>query len=170
MSLDDPKQQEDIEEIEISTENQEKIGKYVEAVALKLQRVDHERAQIVIGLAFDIAALPGIEKWKVARIIVREFRQHGVRLNKSYIYSVLKDHPEYKNKDQSDASRQTQKELNRDGLDRATMTYFSGKFGTYDINRVADYGKSALQRIVNRQYEEIISLQERIKELEQSKH
>jgi hypothetical protein len=139
------------------------IDIFIEAAAKQFQRVENQRAEIIRDLAAKISELDGIEKSKIARIIVRGFRHQNVSINKSYIYSVLGQ--EYKNAAQSEASSQTQKELREDGFDKPTKTFVNGK--TYNPDLVAEYSRSTLVRIVNDQREEIISLKKRIEELEQ---
>jgi hypothetical protein len=156
------------EEHKLTVEGEQKINVYIEVAANQFRRVENQRAEIIKDLAANISRVDGVQKAHIARIIVRGFRQHQVSIQRSYIYQVLSEFPEYKNAAQSEASKQTQKELKEDGYDRPTKTFVTGK--NYDPDHVVDYSRSTLVRIVNDQREEIIVLKKRIAELEQTQH
>jgi hypothetical protein len=165
MSLDDPKQQNQEKEDNTQQKVQEttptlvqddkKANSLLQAAALEYyQRADKPGREILIKLAKDLEELAGIPKSKITRMIVRAFTQNNVKINRSYIYSVLGQ--EYKNAAQSEASRQTAREKREDGYDYPTGDYVTGPFETYNIDHVADYSKSTLVRIVNALHEQLI--------------
>jgi hypothetical protein len=153
-------------------EDEETAETLLQAAAKEFYIRSHKPGrEILTKLAKDLEELAGIPKSKIARMIVRAFRQNNVKINRSYIYLVLGQ--EYKSKAQSDASSQAARERKEDGYDYKTGDYVKGGFGTYDIEHVADYGRSTLVRIVNAQHAEILDrdfLKKRIEELEKPKH
>ena len=70
--------------------------------------VENDRETIIKELAVEIAALPGIVKERVARMIVNGFKRlHVDTVHYSYVYQVLDQ--EYKSKPLSDRAKQNAK-------------------------------------------------------------
>src|SRR5690242_3314844 len=92
---------------------------YGKEAAEKLIQVEDRRKEIIVEFAEKVAALPGIVREKVARIIIRCLRQLNCRISATYVYQALKEKG-YVSEVQSNASSKNNKERYEDGYDPGT--------------------------------------------------